>query len=57
MDAEHDRAAMWFRVIQRYELTEDVEIKQAGILVSAGDKVLVAHCCEQWPMPAPQTAR
>ena len=37
----------WFRVIQRYELTEDVEIKQAGILVSAGDKVLVAHCCEQ----------
>lgn len=37
----------WFRVIQRCEFEKDIEIKRKGILATAGDKVLVAHHCEQ----------
>ncbi len=37
----------WFRVIQRYELKEDARIEREGVLATAGDKVLVAHYCEQ----------
>ena len=37
----------WFRVIQRYETQEDTVIKQKMILVTAGSRILVEHCCEQ----------